>query len=395
MTDSPREICERFGYPDELRTVLERIRGLALECYPNLRSLLLSGSITTGDFVFTRGPEGLRLLSDIDAFLFVDGRAAPSEAFRSGLAALEHEHASRLFHVDVSVAAAKRLRAIPRTYQMVETGMAGLVLAGEDVRPGFPRSFDPRGAIGVLLFNLWKGWLYWSSPSEDWDPIYAQVLARLVLDLPLLAFARRGECIPGHLGRARAFLELPDAEPLSCPETRAAVELAARARSGDAVAPRELELRLLPALDHVLDALDGAGPFARDPDAALVRRIARLLPRRTLRRVGGEARALLRRTTAPLRDLAWLLRRKEAAATAAVLGLLPWAFEGARGKPPAGVPLRLAEFTNATPPCTEGMRFVADGRRQYWAAVCRLYPSLREKEGFYDALLGAADAGLR
>jgi hypothetical protein len=40
------------------------------------------------------------------------------------------------------------------------------------------------------------------------------------------------------------------------------------------------------------------------------------------------------------------------------------------------------------------MRFVADARRQYWATACHLYPSLREKERFYDALLDAAEAGL-
>jgi len=44
---------------------------------------------TEAEWEYTaRGPEGLRLLSDVDAFLFVEGPATPSEAFRTGVAAL-------------------------------------------------------------------------------------------------------------------------------------------------------------------------------------------------------------------------------------------------------------------------------------------------------------------
>jgi hypothetical protein len=167
-----------------------------------------------------------------------------------------------------------------------------------------------------------------------------------------------------------------------------------RARSGEPVERGELEARLPPVLDCVLHALDGSGPFPRDPDAALVRRLARVLPRRTPRRLGGEVRALLARRAAAVRDLAWLLRRKEAAGAAALLGLLAWAFDGANGPPPEGVRLRLAEFTNASPPAAEGLRFLVDGRRQYWAAARDLYPSLAQETRLYGAVLTAADAAI-
>lgn len=392
MAVSPAELCAQFGYPDTLRSVLEQLRELALTSYPDLCSLLLSGSITTGDFVVGRGFDGQSLLSDIDAFLFVEGRPRSSEAFLAGVEALEREYASPLFHIDVSVNGTSSLQSIPRTYQMVETALAGVVLAGKDVRSRFPRDFEPGTAIGAFLFNLWKGVLYWPGRREDWDAFWVQVLARLFLDVPLVALARLQRCIPGHRRRGEAFLQLPESNPLVCPETRSAIERALAARSGETVARRELEGLLLPVVDRVLDALDTRGPVSRRADAELASRLHRLLPRRRPRRVAGEMRALLRHRAGPLRDLAWLIRRKEASGTAAVLGLLSYALEGAVGPPPRGIADRLEEFANEELPPDTGVAFFSRARRQYWEAASRLNPSLQAKRRFYERVLDAVEA---
>jgi hypothetical protein len=107
----------------------------------------------------------------------------------------------------------------------------------------------------------------------------------------------------------------------------------------------------------------------------LARRIERLLPPRRLRRLAGEFRSALRDTGLWWRDPGWWLRRKEAVAGAALIGLLRFALSGTSGDPAPGVTPLLCAYTGGRVPTGEGPSYLDEARRIYWEARCRLYPS--------------------
>jgi hypothetical protein len=393
MLESPRSLCRRYSYPKALEEVLSELTDRARASIPGLHSFVVSGSVATGDFAWREEPAGVRFLSDVDAFLFVDGRPGRAPEFDATVERLERTHGSPLFHIDTSISPVSALRRLPRTYQFVETGMAGVVLAGRDVLPRFPTRFEPRATRQAAIGNFWKGVLCWPDVGGGSEEVYLQSLARIVLDTPILALAAQGRCIPGHRARAEAFLGLGDDHPLVCESSRKAVALAVRARQGEEVRRAALEPLILPLIDRVFDFLDGCGPPPRDPDRALVRRIRRLLPPRTPRLLAGELRSVLRSPRGPVRDVGWLLRRKEAVGGAALLGLLAFALSGARGEPPGGITARLREFTGGSAPSGSGRAFLTEARRVYWAGCCRLYPSAQLKDAFYRRLLRAEPDG--
>jgi hypothetical protein len=387
MAESPAEVCRRFGYPALLEEVLSTLAEASRRAFPDLRSLVLSGSTCTGDFVWRSDGSKTRLLSDIDAFLFVDGRPHPRPEFQAVVERLERAQASPLFHIDVSISRSSALRRLPRQYQMVESGLSGIVLAGRDVLPSFPRQFDSRGPHESFFWNLWKGILAWPGAGGGSEEIYLLALARLILDAPLLAFSEGGMCIPGHRARAEAFLELGEGHRLADEQTRRAVRLALQVRERGDVRREQIEPLVLPLIDRVLDYLDGGAAPPRDPSPELVRRIRRLLPPRSPRRLLGELRSVVQSPHGLGRDAAWLLRRKEAVGGAALLGLLAFVLGGAEGRPPPGIAERLGEFTGGIVPTGEGGQFVVESRRVYWNGCCRLSRSAKSKDAFFQRLI--------
>jgi hypothetical protein len=385
------DLCERHGYPRALRDVLEALVGSARTEIPGLCALVLSGSVATGDFVWRGGGSSVRLLSDIDVFAFAQ-RGGPRPGFSVAVERLERSQASALFHIDVSISPVSALRKLPRRFQFVEAGLAGVAPIGAEVLASFPRHFDPRAARQSFFGNVWKGILCWPGPAAREDETYRLALARMILDLPILAFSERGRCIPGHTARAEAFLALDESHPLVGATTRRAVDLALRMRRSGDVARRDLEDLVPVVVDALLDFLDGGGPTG-SADWALARRIGRLLPPRTPRRLAGELRAVLRDPGMLWRDPGWWSRRKEAAGGAALVGLLRFALDGAVGPPPTGLSPLLRAFTGGGAPDGEGAAYLAEACRLYWEGRCRLYPSDAQKGRDVGALLGARTTG--
>ncbi len=54
MFQTPDQLCKRFSYPASLQALLEQLLVLAEQHIPHLHSFLLTGSVTTGDFVYER-----------------------------------------------------------------------------------------------------------------------------------------------------------------------------------------------------------------------------------------------------------------------------------------------------------------------------------------------------
>ncbi|MFQ5418684.1 MAG: hypothetical protein ACE5FL_16780, partial [Myxococcota bacterium] len=296
-------LCDRHGYPAAVRDLLDALVESAHAHIPGLRALVLSGSVATGDFVWRGEGSGARLLSDIDAFAFA-ARSGPVAAFSRAVEKLEASQVSPLFHIDVSISAVSALRRLPRRFQFVEARLAGAAPVGPDVLEAFPEHFDRRAGRQSVFGNPWAVVRCWREDEEA----HRLALARMILDLPLIAFSEAGRCIPGHAARVDAFLALGADHPLATPQTRDAVTLALRMRRRGDVPLEALEVSAPQGIDALFGFLDGGGPPG-PADRRLAARIAKLLPPRTPRRLVGELRSAL---TAPRPDPGWWLRRKEA-----------------------------------------------------------------------------------
>jgi hypothetical protein len=400
MFQTPDQLCKRFNYPASLQALLEQLLQLTEDHVPHLHSLLLTGSITTGDFVYERGGQE-RFFSDLDVFIYLEPEAdysytaepAWKKEFLAGITQLENRVDCPLFHVDVSINPLSRLKHIPEAFQFAEVRQAGVVIAGEDITYAFPNQFDSTGVQQAYLLNFTKAMLYWPGPDNTSDPIYAQVLARMILDLPMLTFAREDSCIPGHQERAKTFLALPPSHPMVTEATRDAIGLAVAVRNGETVQPSRLQQRLLPCTDVALNALDGAGPAPTQPDEKAIRRLGSLLPRRSLRRLAGDFLLACQLRQPVTTKIQAFTASNEARLAAANLSLLNYGFHNLSEAPPLGLAKQAAILSGEPPSSETGLPFYFEVRRQLLTGLCRYSRSWREKEGFYRKVIERAETG--
>jgi hypothetical protein len=388
MYDEIRELTARFGYPVELERKLVALREILERAYgSSLRSVILCGSIATGDFVWMRDGSAIRFLSDIDGLAFVDGDAdisGVSDAIRN----LSHDPAgSALFHVDVPVGTVSGLRRLPRSFQVAEIRKAGWVLGGEDVRPWFPADFDPASARMAFFYNLSKPFLL-SFLKDNCPDLYLHVMARQILDVAILACSEEGECIPGHGRRAQAFLSLPKDHALATPAVRSALEHALQVRQGKPVDPRQMEAEQEIVIRTVVRFLV-ARSHGNEDGPVTPHRVNRLLAHRTLREA---AKEVLGEFAARRFDLVWLMRRKEALAGAALLEIYEYRAAGWSGPAPANARRWLAQFSGKLVPNLEGDAFAMAARRSYWAGELRLHPAAQGYHEWMEPLIGAVHA---
>ena len=127
-------------------------------------------------------------------------------------------------------------------------------------------------------------------------------LSRTILDLPILAWSEKGECLPGHRQRCESFLSSPDDEPLINDDTRDAVRLGLEMRTTGEVArePLEQAARTSVCAAMALFGVPRDDVFSASPE--VVRRIAAIVPERTPRRFLGESRGLWPAVGGPLRS---------------------------------------------------------------------------------------------
>lgn len=367
------DLCQRFAYPSELADVLDSVVALADEHLGPVASIVVSPSISTGDFLFRRTGSATELLSDIDGFIYMEGRVRNPAGWEAAIAQLRSRHGA-LFDIDMPINPLSQLARLPETYQFVETGLQGFVLAGAQVLSRFPTRFDPRASRQAFLRNLEKPLRY-----RNDDARFAQNCARLLLDIPILASSEAGRCIAGHAARARWFLE-QDPGPLARdPVIREAVAAARAARQSPPGERSQLEPRLWPALERSIELLDGRGPLAGSTSRALEKRLRAWLPPRSLRRRGGELRSVLRRRSTWRADLAWLRRPKEAAGGAALLALL--AFQNQPSEALATSAAESIERFARRRIAKGGPDFVDLALSAYAEGLCELYPSLVARRG--------------
>ncbi|MCP5044031.1 MAG: hypothetical protein GY944_23630 [bacterium] len=401
MPNPVEELCSRHRYPNALREVLLELVDATRDAYPDAKSFVLSGSASTGDYVYREDESGVELVSDLDMTLFTDRRGARPERLDEAIAAIKQRHPSPVFQVDIAIEPTSALRAIPAIFQMVETRHAGVVLAGEDVRGHYPDHFDGRDARRAFLLNLWKPVLYWTPAGGEHDLTYTQVVARFFLDLPLLVATERGQCIPGHRARAASYADTDEHRGLFSDTLRERVGWAVVARENASSDRAGLEQAVASFAFEVVEALDGQGPVPHDPDPALVRRLGAWLPPRTPRRVAAELRSIVRDPRRPGLDLRWLQSKKEAVGGAALLGLLghlATSRDGViRGEVPPGIGGCLGTFSRQGPLARgEGeseLDFLCRAKQAYWQGLATQFPSLQKKQTGFEPFLRSPTIG--
>jgi len=378
MRSQACDLAEQYGYPDELTDILEEVVEIALEHLGDVVSIVLSPSTSTGDFLWNRVDSNVQLMSDVDGFIYVDGKIGDPSSYDSAIRRLTKDVGGPMFHIDLAVNPARALNHLPNTFQFAETGLAGFILYGEPVLDQFPTEFDPRSSRQAFLLNLFKPFRHsFLAPNQNG---VAQAMARLILDIPILAASEQGKCIAGHRARARWFLDEAPPPFGHDQAIRTAVIAARDARESPPGSVGILEPLLHEAIPRAMKLLDGLGEFPADPDLASVERLASWLPPRSPRRFVGECRALLQRRSTPSADLRWLLNRKEASAGAALLGLFLYLESGATGPPPAGIRARLSEFSRRECSDRDGLAFIRFACEIYSEGLFDLYPSLRESD---------------
>ena len=245
-----------------------------------------------------------------------------------------------------------------------------MVLAGRDLLDCFPTVFDPGSIVSSLLFNFWKGVLYYSEDpaigGSGFAGLYSRILARLTLDVAILPYSLSNLCVVGHHARVEGLRTQFPTCILAEPRFAVIFERAFRVRSNGT---ERLALgEYLELLDAGLEMLDPGVSKTRNA-TALADRFGRLVPRRTLRQLAREG-------LGSRLDLAWLARRKEALGGAAMLGLLRHLAATTGKSPPEDVLRALEMFSGRR--CAPGAG-LADLKRQYWQGIVRCFPRLRAK----------------
>lgn len=377
-----KQICEKYGYPSEIEALLEALCVLVRENVDGVRSLVLSGSIATGDLVYRKTADGLKIFSDLDLLAFAD---APSvaEDFATRLFELEECFRTNLFHVDLSLNSTRALRRIAPSYQMAELRQVDAVLWGADVRGDFPSEIDARFSKQAAILNLWKSILYWPDGDPRRQECFQWTLARLILDVPLLVFSELHDVIPGHFARAQAFGALTAKDhPLATPRIQSAVMRAASMRRAGTMEGTDLWPDFLATLDSLLCYLGLDDLQAQTAPEKRASRFGALIPRRSLRRLGGELRSAMRCRNSVLQRGGWWLRRKEAWAGIAALEAIAW-FAKADSQPTLErVAHCLTRFRGEEFRFSGNEIWTKQFRVAYWDGLTCLYPSLRANTVF-------------
>lgn len=382
LPNNAKRVCERYAYPSEIEDLLAELCTAIQSHIPRVRSILLSGSIATGDLVYRKTSSSLKIFSDLDLLIFTES-PTESKNFRDRLCEMEERFRTPLFHIDLAINGMNVLRRIAPSYQMAELRQVDSVLLGEDLRAYFPFRAAPRLSKQALILNLWKALLYWPDGDPSRQECFQWTLARLILDVPLLVFSELQHVIPGHQARAQAFCQLTPAQhPLATPLVQAAVARASAVRRAGVIEGIDLWPDFMETLDASLCHLDLGS--LREPIASEVRaaRFEKLLPARSWRRVAGELRAAMRSDATWSERWVWWSRRKEAWAGVAVIEALVLLADPLRHGMHSRVEFCLSRFCGTPIDFSAALALTHQFRVAYWKGLTTLHPSLRANADF-------------
>ncbi len=406
-------LCRQYGYPDEVRSLLRDVTTAA--AVPGARSIVLSGSGSRGELIFSRSPKGVRWFSDLEFTVIADDLPGTEvAAIEARLAEIEGRQlaiGAPTFHVDVDFASLETWQQPRSNFQAWETRQTGWVLFGEDVRDRIQVEVDPRTCVQASLNRLWQLLLYLPEgvlrgrPSEDDREVFHYSLDRATLDFPLWLLIETGQLVCGFEGRLR-YLEA-NADALSTPDFDVhALASVVHAASERRIAPAAQQ-GLAEHYETVLDwyvrmlrrSLGRTDIRSESMPRVVLEERARVYPKLGMRRRVWEVRLAfeLAGRGRPLAAISWLGANKAAQIT----GFL-WQMHRTAGRMLAGdldaIPheLDLASHqmdalwpaVEATPADCDPVDSWLELRRRFFEFVPRFYRGLEAKRAYYREVLG-------
>ena len=205
---------EPTAIPDAVRSLLRDVT--AAVSVAGVRSVVLSGSGSRGELIYSDSPSGVRWFSDLELTI-VAGSLSTAESTRiekriSDLEQRQLAIGARTFHIDVDFVSIESWRQPRRNFQAWETLHTGWILFGEDVRDQIQVEVDARTCVQSSLNRLWHLLLYLPEgvlrgrPSDLDREIFHYILHRATLDFPLWLLLEEGKLIAGFAGR-QSYLE--------------------------------------------------------------------------------------------------------------------------------------------------------------------------------------------
>jgi len=206
--------CEQFGYPPQIRVVLQKVIDIIVESLKPV-SILLLGSASRGEITYHTIGNNIDLLSDFEFLIVVKrGSKTPVDLVQR-LEKVEEsmEPKNPLFHIDYGLARLDQLPNIRRTIRTFEMKCHGKIVYGQNLIHYLPN---------VNLMNLDRGWvrtlvlirlanqlfltprkIVLRKPSEYEQLIFDYITARNILDIPtiLLPLSRSGVLLSSYADR--------------------------------------------------------------------------------------------------------------------------------------------------------------------------------------------------
>ncbi|HNT74550.1 MAG TPA: hypothetical protein PKH77_05990 [Anaerolineae bacterium] len=204
------QICLNYGYPEEFRTLLERI--VKAITVPETLSIVLLGSASRGEIVGQLGPRGLMLFSDLEIMVITrhQSEARTRQKALSDIESLEVEQraiGACTFHIDVGYDTQRSWKRPHSEFHAWEIKQTGYVVFGEDVLDLIQVQVQPQSAIQSSLNRLWHLLLYFpasllrrQSTQHD-EQVFSYILSRAILDFPLWLLVSNKVLVPGFTKR--------------------------------------------------------------------------------------------------------------------------------------------------------------------------------------------------
>lgn len=407
-------LCQKHGYPDAVRSLLHDVTTAVL--VPGIRSVVLSGSGSRGELVYSESPSGMRWFSDLELTVVADSLPAQEVArIEERIAKLEQRQLSigaRTFHIDLDFASYETWQRPRQNFQAWETRQTGWILFGEDVRDLIRVEVDSRSCIQSSLNRLWHLLLYLPEgvlrgrPSEADREVFHYVLNRATLDFPLWLLLEEGKLVAGFANRLRFLEEHCNELSTSDFEIRELIDLVREAahERGTLGEKRSLanhyDLVLRWYVLMLRRSLGRAEIEKSNLPQALSQEHARIYPAIGLRRSVWELRLALEIAAGgkPVSALRWFAATKQVKITAFLWAMHQAAqkilAEDAAAAPPwlQTAAAQMQELWPKDCPVTEDGDFAdtwVELRRRFFDFVVQYYRGLQTKRPYYQFVMGA------
>jgi len=258
-----------WDLPEEVERMLAELAEACAD--EEVLCTLLTGSTARGELAIERGPDGIRLRSDVEFYVIAPSPTRARARLAPRIEEVERRYAATWdgFHVDVAYLTPDHICALEPWLRHFELQANARVLSGMDLRPCLPRvdldNLDWQELNEVALWRLLSLVIQlpssWLAGEESLDPELAHRLCRNMLDLTTWALPGVGRLLPSFRERVAVWPDegqVPGLEGLELPDA-ALLRACLAARSDSSALPLDQDLlgAAVDAWDSVLATVFG------------------------------------------------------------------------------------------------------------------------------------------